>query len=36
MKGLFMLDVDSFSEHSWPELVNWGGVVGRSFTMTRN
>ena len=31
-EGPFYVDVDSFAEHSWPELVNWGGVVGRSFT----
>ena len=31
-EGPFYVDVDSFAEHNWPELVNWGGVVGRSFT----
>jgi len=31
-EGPFYLDVDSFVEYNWSELVNWGGVVGKSFT----
>ena len=31
-EGPFYLDVDSFKEYNWSELVNWGGVVGKSFT----
>ena len=31
-EGPFYLDVDSFLEYNWSELVNWGGVVGKSFT----
>ena len=31
-EGPFYVDVDGFAEYSWTELVNWGGVVGRTFT----
>jgi transcriptional regulator of nitric oxide reductase len=31
-EGPFYVDVDGFTEYSWTELVNWGGVVGRTFT----
>ena len=32
-EGPFYLDVDSYKERNWPELLNWGGVVG--ITLTR-
>ena len=31
-EGPFYLDVDSYKERDWPALVNWGGVVGKTFT----
>ena len=31
-EGPFYLDVDSFNEYNWLDLVNWGAVVGKSFT----
>ena len=31
-EGPFYVDVDTFTEYSWPELVNWGAVIGKTFT----
>ena len=31
-EGPFYLDVDNYKERDWPALVNWGGVVGKTFT----
>ena len=31
-EGPFYVDVDTYTEYSWPELVNWGAVIGKTFT----
>ena len=31
-EGPFYLNIDEFFEHSWPELVEWGAVVGKKYT----